>query len=140
MKEVFLPAGNGHAGSAGSVGPRRHWRSAAAGPTSPKRGGNSTLRGAVSGDVFDEPPPPKAEGLFLAVDPLAAFVAFLTPALVLFSSTSIADVHKTDAQRLAFALVAVGLALIASAVTVVWAHYQQTHTPAETAGALGAVP
>ena len=77
MKEVFLPAGNGHAGSAGSVGPRRHWRSAAAGPTSPKRGGNSTLRGAVSGDVFDEPPPPKAEGLFLAVDPLAAFVAFL---------------------------------------------------------------
>jgi hypothetical protein len=70
----------------------------------------------------------------------AAFVAFLTPALVLFSSTSIADVPKTDAQRLAFALVAVGLALIASAVTLVWAHYQQTDTPAETATPLGAAP
>jgi hypothetical protein len=67
----------------------------------------------------------------------AAFVAFLTPALVLFSSTSIADVPKTDAQRLAFAIVALALALLASAVTVVWARYQQTHPAPETAAPLG---
>jgi hypothetical protein len=59
-----------------------------------------------------------------------AFVAFLTPALVLFSSSSIADVPKTDAQRLAFALIAVGLALLASGITVAWARYQETHTSA----------
>jgi hypothetical protein len=60
-----------------------------------------------------------------------AFVAFLTPALVLFSSSSIAEVPKTDAQRLAFALIAVGLALVASAITVFWARYQETHPSAE---------
>jgi Fusaric acid resistance protein-like len=56
------------------------------------------------------------------------YMAALTPAVVLFSSTSIADVRKTDAQRLAFTLIAAALVLLASAIAVAWAHYQQTHT------------
>jgi heme/copper-type cytochrome/quinol oxidase subunit 3 len=46
---------------------------------------------------------------------------------VLFTATSIADVPKTDAQRLGFTLIGVALILLASGITLVWAHYQQTH-------------
>ena len=75
-------------------------------------------------------------GLVLAVIALVirqgphygVYMAFLTPAVVLFGSTSIADVPKTDAARVAFTLIAGALVLLASAIAVAWAHYQQTHT------------
>ncbi len=54
------------------------------------------------------------------------YMAFMTPAVVLVSSSSIANVDKTDAQRLAFTVVAAGLVLLASGIAVAWAHYQQT--------------
>jgi heme/copper-type cytochrome/quinol oxidase subunit 3 len=57
------------------------------------------------------------------------FSIFLTPTVVLFSSTSIADVTTTDAQRLGFTLIGSALILLASGITVWWAHYQQTHRP-----------
>ena len=58
---------------------------------------------------------------------------FLTPTVVLFSSTSIADVTTTDAQRLGFTLIGGALVLVASGITVWWAHYQQTHSPSAAA-------
>ena len=54
---------------------------------------------------------------------------FITPAVVLFTSTSVADVTTTDAQRLWFTLIASGLILLASGITLRWTHYQQTHSP-----------
>ena len=52
---------------------------------------------------------------------------FITPMVVLFTSTSIADVTSTDAQRVAFTLIGSALILLASGITLGWAHYQQTH-------------
>ena len=54
---------------------------------------------------------------------------FITPTVVLFTSTSIADVTTTDAQRLAFTLIAAALILLASGITLGWSHYQQAHSP-----------
>jgi uncharacterized membrane protein YccC len=56
----------------------------------------------------------------------------ITRTVVLFTATSIADVHKTDAQRLVFTLIGYALLLLASGITLGWAHYQQTHSPAPT--------
>ena len=54
---------------------------------------------------------------------------FITPTVVLFTSTSIADVPTTDAQRLGFTLIGAALILLALEITLGWAHYQQTHSP-----------
>jgi hypothetical protein len=56
-------------------------------------------------------------------------IAYLTPAVVLFTGSSIADVPKTDAQRLALTLIGCALILLASGVAVGWAHYQKAHSP-----------
>ena len=53
----------------------------------------------------------------------------VTPTVVLFTSSSIADVHKTDAQRLGFTLIGCALILLASGVALGWAHYQQAQSP-----------
>ena len=65
------------------------------------------------------------------------YSAFMTSAVVLFTATSIADVHKTAAERLGFSLVGIALLLTASGITLGWAHYQQTHpaTPTQTTDA-----
>ena len=60
------------------------------------------------------------------------YMALMTPTVVLFSSTSIANVPATDAERLAFTLIAATLVLLSSAIAVAWTHYQQTQTPAPT--------
>jgi uncharacterized membrane protein YccC len=59
---------------------------------------------------------------------------FITPTVVLFTSTSIADVTTTDAQRLEFTVIGSALILLASGITLRWAHYQQTHSPSAAAG------
>jgi hypothetical protein len=51
----------------------------------------------------------------------------VTPVVVLFTSTSIADVKTTDAQRLAFTVIGIALTLLASGIALGWAHYQQAH-------------
>jgi heme/copper-type cytochrome/quinol oxidase subunit 3 len=61
------------------------------------------------------------------------FSIFITPTVVLFTSTSIADVTTTDAQRLGFTLIGSALILLASGITVWWAHYQQAHSPSAAA-------
>jgi Fusaric acid resistance protein-like len=58
---------------------------------------------------------------------------FITPTVVLFTSTSIADVPATDKQRLVFTLIGSALILLASGITLRWAHYQETHSPAAAA-------
>ena len=55
------------------------------------------------------------------------YMAFMTPAIVLFSSTSGAEVDITGAQRLLDTLVGAALVLLASAIAVWWARQQQTH-------------
>jgi len=55
------------------------------------------------------------------------YLAFMTPSIVVFSSASIADVPSTDRHRVVFTLVGAALVLIASALAVGWAHYQETH-------------
>jgi hypothetical protein len=56
----------------------------------------------------------------------------VTPTVVLFTSTSIADVKPTDAQRLGFTVIGLALTLLASGIALGWAHYQQAH-PASAA-------
>jgi hypothetical protein len=58
---------------------------------------------------------------------------FITPTVVLFTSTSIADATTTDAERLEFTLIGCALILLASGITLRWAHYQQTHSPSAAA-------
>jgi len=53
------------------------------------------------------------------------YMAFMTPAVVVFSSTSVVNVELTDAQRLSFTLIGAGLVLLASGITVLWARHQQ---------------
>jgi len=53
------------------------------------------------------------------------YMAFITPAVVLFSSTSVADVDTTDAKRLTLTLIGAALVLLASGITLLWARYQQ---------------
>ena len=67
----------------------------------------------------------------IALSPHSYFLwtVVVTPQVVLFTSTSIADVHITDAQRLAFTLVGLALILLASGIAIGWAHYQQAHSP-----------
>ena len=55
------------------------------------------------------------------------YMAFMTPSIVLFSSSSIATVTQTDRQRLGFTLIGAALVLLASGIAVAWARYQQTH-------------
>ena len=55
------------------------------------------------------------------------YTTFITPTVVLFTSSSIADVAATDAQRLGFTLIGSVLILLASAIAVWWAHYQKAH-------------
>ncbi len=45
---------------------------------------------------------------------------FITPTVVLFTSTSIADVTATDAQRVGFTLIGSALILLASGITLGW--------------------
>jgi uncharacterized membrane protein YccC len=82
-----------------------------------------------------------AAGLVLAVilvvvalSPHSYYVwtVVVTPVVVLFTSTSIADVKITDAQRLAFTTIGLALILLASGIALAWAHYQQAH-PSEAA-------
>ena len=56
------------------------------------------------------------------------YTVVLTPIVVLFTSTSIADVDKTDAQRLVFTLIGGALVLVASGITLGSARYQQAHS------------
>lgn len=60
------------------------------------------------------------------------YSAFMTSAVVLFTATSIADVHKTAAERLGFSLIGIAFVLAASGITLGWAHYQQTHPATPT--------
>jgi uncharacterized membrane protein YccC len=55
------------------------------------------------------------------------YSVFITPTVVLFTSSSIADVTTTDAQRLAFTLIGAALILLASGIALGWARYQQSH-------------
>jgi len=55
------------------------------------------------------------------------YMAFMTPTVVLFSSSSIAAVAHTDRQRLVFTVVGAALVLLASGIAVGWARYQQAH-------------
>jgi len=58
-------------------------------------------------------------GLVIRIGPRYwLYMAFMTPAIVLFSSTSGAGVEITDAQRLLDTLVGAALVLLASAITV----------------------
>jgi hypothetical protein len=50
------------------------------------------------------------------------YSVFITPTVVLFTSTSIADVPTTDRQRLAFTLIGAALILLASGIALGWAH------------------
>jgi hypothetical protein len=43
------------------------------------------------------------------------------------TSTSIADVKTTDAQRLGFTVIGLALILLASGIALGWAHYLQVH-------------
>ena len=49
------------------------------------------------------------------------------PLVVLFTSTSIADVKTTDAQRLGLTVIGLALILLASGITLGWTYYQQAH-------------
>ncbi len=60
------------------------------------------------------------------------YSAFITAAVVLFTATSIADVHKTAAERLEFTLAGGALILVAAGITLGWAHYQQTRPATPT--------
>ena len=51
----------------------------------------------------------------------------VTPLVVLFTTTSIADVKTTDAQRLGLTVIGLALILLASGIAVGWARYQQAH-------------
>jgi len=62
------------------------------------------------------------------------YLAFMTPSIVLFSSSSIADVTTTDKHRLAFTLLGSGLVLVASGLAVAWAHYQEAHPVSPVSG------
>jgi len=67
--------------------------------------------------------------------PSGLYMAFMTPAVALASSTSIANVDKTDAQPPASTLIAAGLVLLASAIAVIWARYQATTSTSAKASA-----
>jgi hypothetical protein len=66
----------------------------------------------------------------IALTPHSYFLwtVVVTPVVVLFTSTSIADVKITDAQRLAFTTIGLTLILLASGIALGWAHYQQAHS------------
>jgi hypothetical protein len=65
----------------------------------------------------------------LSRQPYFLWTVFVTPTVVLLTSTSIADVDTTDAERLGFTLTGALLVLVASGITLGWAHYQQAHGP-----------
>lgn len=88
-----------------------------------------------------------SQGLHRGLLPIPMYLAFMIiaprrgaatrrwtgPTVVLFTSTSIADVTTTDAQRVAFTLIASALILLTSGITLGWAHYQQAHSPSAAA-------
>ena len=61
------------------------------------------------------------------------YTVVLTPIVVLFTSTSIADVATTDEQRLGFTLIGGALVLLASGIALGLARYQQAHSPSAAA-------
>ena len=61
--------------------------------------------------------------------PYFLWALVLTPTVVLFSATSIADVKTTGRERLAFTLLGGALVLLASGIALGWAHYQQARSP-----------
>jgi hypothetical protein len=65
----------------------------------------------------------------VALSPHSHFLwtVVVTPQVVLFTSTSIADVKTTDLQRLGFTVIGIALTLLASGIALGWAHYQQAH-------------
>ncbi len=67
--------------------------------------------------------------VMLSVNSYLLFEAFVVPVVVLLTSTSIADVEKTDAARLAAVLIGGALVLLATGITLGWAHYQPAHNP-----------
>ena len=68
----------------------------------------------------------------LSVKSYLLFEAFVVPAVVLLTATSIADVDKTDAERLAAVVIGGALVLLATGINLSWVHYQQTHSAAPT--------
>ena len=64
------------------------------------------------------------------------WTVFVTPTVVLFTSSSIADVDVTAAERLGFTLIAAALILLASGTALGWARYQQAHRPLAASGAV----
>jgi Fusaric acid resistance protein-like len=69
----------------------------------------------------------------LSVKSYLLFEAFVVPFVVLAAATSIADVDKTDAERLAAVVIGGALVLLATGITLSWAHYQQAHSPSVAA-------
>ena len=65
----------------------------------------------------------------IALSPHSYFLwtVVVTPQVVLFTSTSIADVKTTDVQRLGLTVIGLALTLLAAAIALGWAHYQQAH-------------
>jgi hypothetical protein len=65
----------------------------------------------------------------IALSPHSYFLwtVVVTPQVVLFTSTSVADVKTTDAQRLAFTGIGLALTLLAAGIALGWARYQQDH-------------
>lgn len=67
------------------------------------------------------------------------FVAFLTPPIVLLTSTGGGGVPIADAARVGYTVIAVAFVILASAIAVVWTRYQETAAsraiPAPAAGA-----
>ena len=67
--------------------------------------------------------------IFLSPHSYLLYTVVLTPIVVLFTSTSIADVATTDEQRLGFTLIGGALVLLASGIALGLARYQQAHSP-----------
>ena len=65
----------------------------------------------------------------IALSPHSYFLwtVVVTPQVVLFTSTSIADANITAAQRLGLTVIGLALILLASGITLAWTYYQQAH-------------
>ena len=70
-------------------------------------------------------------GVVILLGPHSYFLwtAVVTPTVVLFTSSSIADVPTTDTQWLVFTAIRLALILLASGVALGWARYQTGFTP-----------
>ena len=74
--------------------------------------------------------------IVIRIGPRYRLIAFMTPAIVLFSSTSGAGVDETGAQRFADTLIGAALVLPASAITILWSPHQaiQADDPSAAGG------